>query len=352
MKRHGGLWPRVIAFDNLLDAFRRARAGKRARPDVLAFEMNMESELLALQRELAHGSYTPGAYRLFTLYERKPRAIAAAPFRDRVVHHALMNVVEPLLDRSFIHHSYACRVGGGVHRAVAYYRRRARTATYALKMDIASYFPSVDHELVKHELRRRLKDRAALALFEAIIDGAPPGEPRLEYFPGDDLFTPIERRTGIPIGNLTSQFLANLYLDRFDHFMEARSGIRGYLRYVDDMVVLADDKGLLWDIRDRAAHFLESLRLRLHPNKVHVFRVVDGIDLLGYRVWPDRVLIRNDNGHRFSRRLRTLARLYAEGRLRLDGVDSRIQSWIGHAAHADTHALRRRIFHGVVFSRG
>jgi len=143
----GKLWQRVVAFENLLLAFRKARRGKGHSPEVAEFGLNLEPELLCLQRELKAGNYWPGKYRLFTIYERKPRLIAAAPFRDRVVHHAVMNVLEAPLDRTFIHDSYACRKGKGVHAAVGRYQCWARRYAYVLQMDVAKYFPSIDCDL-------------------------------------------------------------------------------------------------------------------------------------------------------------------------------------------------------------
>lgn len=352
MKRLGGLWVRVTAFENLLRAYRKARLGKRTRPSVARFALNLEGELLALQRVLREGVYRPGAYRTFTIYERKPRTIAAAPFRDRVVHHALMHVIEPPLDRRFIHDSYACRAGKGVHAAVARYQGWARRYAYALKMDVARYFPSIDHTLLKEKVRRHIEDRKVLALVDVIIDTGPPQVPALAYFPGDDLFTPLARPAGIPIGNLTSQFFANLYLDDLDRAMRSRFGATAYLRYVDDMVVLDDDKGRLRELRDAVREHLERERLRLHPRKAHVSPVRDGLDLLGYRVWPRRRRLRNDNGHRFARRLRGYAAAYARGDMDWSDVHPRVRSWVGHALQADTEGLRRRILSGTVFRRG
>jgi len=354
MKRLGGIWERVIGFDNLLLAFRKARRGKRRRPPVAGFELNLEKELLALQRELQSGEYLPGAYRLFTIYERKPRLIAAAPFRDRVVHHALLNVIEPPIDRRFIYDSYACRTGRGVHAAVARYQEWARRYVYALKMDIARYFPSIDHALLKEKLRRCIKDRKVLALLDRIIDSSPPSpdDAPLIHFPGDDLFTPLERRVGIPIGNLTSQFFANLYLDAFDHFLKEHLGVKAYLRYVDDMVILDDDKARLSELRGQAGERLSQDRLRLHPHKAHIVPVRCGLDLLGYRVFTEHRRLRNDNGWRFIRKLRGFAAAYAQGRLDWADFAPAVQSWIGHASHADTWGLRKQIFSRIVFTRG
>lgn len=352
MKRLGNLWPGILAFENLLLAFRKARKGKRSRPEVARFDLDLERELLALQSELRNRRYRPGAYRLFTIYERKPRQIAAAPFRDRVVHHALLNLVEPLLDRCFIHDSYACRPGKGVHRAVDRYQVWARRYAYSLKLDVARYFPSIDHDILKCQLRRHLKDPGVLRLFDLIIDFSPlfPDEP-VTYFPGDDLLTPLARRTGIPIGNLTSQFLANLYLNELDHFVKQELRAPAYLRYVDDLVLLSDNKTDLHAWRGAIEERMRSLRLRIHPGKANIFRVRDGVDVLGYRVFPGYRLLRNDNGHRFARRLRAFAAGYRRGILDWPDFDPSVRSWIGHASQADTLGLRTKLFAATVFAR-
>lgn len=352
MKRLDGIWSWLVSFENLLRAYRKARLGKRGSLAVAEFGLGLERELLDLQRELQDGSYRPGDYRLFTIYERKPRVISAAPFRDRVVHHAVMNLLEPRLDRTFLSDSYACRRGKGVHAAVHRYQAWAQTYRYVLKMDVRHYFPSIDHMLLKDKLRRRIEDRRTLDVLDRIIDGSPKPEREPCYFPGDDLFTPLERRAGIPIGNLTSQFFANLYLDDVDHYVKRTLNVRPYLRYVDDMVVLDHDKARLADVRAAVRERLEADRLRLHPNKAHVSRVADGLNLLGYVVSPARRRLRNDNGHRFARKLRRMARAYAAGRLGWHQVVPSIQSWIGHAKHADTDGLRRAIFSQAVFIRG
>lgn len=352
MKRIGGLWQQIIAPANLYRAWRKARLGKSSRASVARFALNLERELGDLSAALSDGRYQPGCYRLFTIYERKPRQIAAAPFRDRVVHHAIMNVIEPLLDRTFIHDSYACRHGKGVHRAVDRYQHWCRKYRYALKIDIASYFASIDHDILKQQLARKLKEPPLLELLGRIIDGSPPVRATLEYFDGDDLLTPLERRCGIPIGNLTSQFFANFHLNELDHFVKQELGASAYLRYVDDMILLADDKPTLWRWHDAIAEQLAALRLRLRPSKCHLTPTEAGLDVLGYRVFPGRRELRNDNGHRFARKFRRMARAYAAGRYRLVDFQPTLASWIGHASHADTIGLRRAIFGQVIFQRG
>ncbi len=352
MKQLDGIWETVTSFANLLQAYRNARRGKRSKPGVAEFGLNLERELLALQRSLHEGTYQPGKYRLFTIYERKPRVIAAAPFRDRVVHHALMQIIEPTIDRTFISDSYACRKGKGVHVAVDRYQAWAQTYRYVLKMDIQQYFPTIDHDLLKEKLQRRIKDARVLALLDRIVESSPQSTAEPYYFPGDDLLTPLDRRVGIPIGNLTSQFFANLYLDDFDQYIKQALKVRPYLRYVDDMVVLGDDKGRLDEIRAAVRERLASNRLRLHPRKANVSPVADGLNLLGYIIYPARRRLRSDNGHRFARKFRDMAKAYQMGRLEWSRVVASTQSWIGHAQHADTDGLRRAIFSQAVFTRG
>lgn len=354
MKRLGGLWPRVVAFGNLRLGWRRARRGKGRATAVADFDLSVEREILRLQQELIEGRYLPGAYRQFTLYERKPRLISAAPLRDRVVHHALMNVIEPPLDKRFIDDCYACRRGRGVHAAVDRYQTWARRYAWVMKVDIRRYFPSIDHHLLKRELAHRIKDPDVLALLGKIIDGAIGADPvayRPGPFPGDDLLTPLERPCGIPIGNLTSQFFANLYLDRLDHRIKEDWRVPAYLRYVDDLVFLADDKDFLWEVAARLRRSLAELRLELHPRKVQLMRSSERVDLFGYVVAPGRRWLRNDNGHRFARRLRGMARAYAQGRASLADFRPSLQAWIGHARHGETEGLRRDIFSRVSFVR-
>ncbi len=346
------LWPDVVAFDNLLQRLQ-ARRGKGGHSEVQRFELNLERELLTLQRELEEGEYRPGEYHLFTLYERKPRLIAAAPFRDRVVHHALMNRVDPPIDRSFIYDSYACRTGKGVHAAVDRYQHWAQRYTYVLKLDVSRYFPCIDHLRLKEKLSCRIKDHRVLALFGLLIDTSPTNPSTVPpiWFPGDDLLTPLERPKGIPIGNLTSQFMANLYLDGLDHFIKERLRVRAYLRYVDDLILMGDDLAWLKRCKAEIIEFLTKDRLCLHPTKARAFRISEGIDLFGYRVWPSKRCLRNDNGHRFARRLRRFAQGYKAGRLEWSDFNPSVQSWIGHASHGDTEGLRRVLFNGVTFVR-
>lgn len=249
MKRHGNLWPRVVDFANLEAAARQAQRGKRYRENVLEFNYNLEGELLALHGELESKSYQPGPYRTFHIVEPKKRMISAAPYRDRVVHHALCNVIVPIFERTFIHDSYANRVGFGTHRALRRFTKFARANKYVLQCDLQKYFASIDHDILKKLIRRKVKCRDTLWLIDTIVDHSNKQEPAAFYFPGDDLFTPSERRRGLPIGNLTSQFFANVYLNGFDHFVKEKLSVARYVRYVDDFALFSDDREFLAEAR-------------------------------------------------------------------------------------------------------
>jgi len=351
MKRIGNLWPRVIAFDNLYQAAYRVLRGKRGQVRAGLFFFDIEGELFRIQRELIHHTYKPGGYRTFWISDPKPRLISAASFRDRVVHHALVQVIEPVFERRFIHHSYACRTGRGNHRALAAFTRWARASRYVLKLDVHKFFPSIDHQILKQTIRRAIKDRDVLCLCDRIIDGSNHQEPVGLHFPGDDLLSPANRRRGIPIGNLTSQFFANVYLDPLDHFIKERLGIRRYLRYVDDLACFGEDKQQLRDWRAAISGFLMGLRLRLNEGKSRIRRVKEGIEFLGFVVLPDRLRLNSRNTGRMRRRIRLLLRRYAQGSIAWNDVYASLQAWNAHAAHGDTWNLRGDVYGRAVFSR-
>jgi RNA-directed DNA polymerase len=351
MKRYGNLWSQVIAFENLLQASRQAQRGKRFRSSVLAFNYNIEAELNQLQQELLTQTYRPGAYTTFEIRDPKPRLISAAPYRDRVVHHALCNIILPIIERTFIHDTYANRVGYGTHKALQRFISFTRSSQYVLQCDIRKYFPSVDHEILKTCLRRKIKCPDTLWLIGTIINHSNPQEPVLEYFPGDDLLTPLQRRHGLPIGNLTSQFFANVYLNGFDHFVKEQLKVQKYLRYVDDFALFSDDWSFLVDARHAIEDYLAQLRLIIHPIKSQLFETCYGVNFVGFRVLPDRIRVRNDNLRRSRHRLRQLQQAYANGTITLDELIQRLQSWEAHLFHGNTCGLRRSIFDYWEFSK-
>ena len=339
----GTLFERVASFPNLLQAARLASRGKRFRPNVAAFALDLESQLHQLQHELVSRSYRPGPYRTFVIREKKPRFISAAPFRDRVVHHALCNIIEPIFDRGFSFDSYACRKGKGTHAAVERASTYARRYRYVLKCDVEKYFPSIDHAILFDLLAERIWDKEVRWLIRTILDGSNPQPDARHYFPGDDLFAPCERRQGIPIGNQTSQFFANVYLDKLDHYVKAALRVPGYVRYVDDFLLFDRDKRRLQEMRVAIDEFLVQVRVRLHPRKCFVTPVTTGFTFLGYRIFPTHRRLDADNVRRFKRRLRRDRQAVAEGRLSTRELNASVQSWIAHAVHADTAHLRTRL---------
>lgn len=351
MKRIGNLWPQIISLENLHRAAYQVLRGKRDQSAAGDFFRDLEGNLLRLQDELLSGSYVPGGYRTFWISDPKRRLISAAPFKDRVVHHALVNVIEPVFERRFIHHSYACRTGKGTHRALTQFVRWARESRYVLKMDIRKFFPSIDHEILKDRIRRTIKDPEVLRLSDLIVDGSNAQEPVTGYFPGDGLLTPLERRRGIPIGNLTSQFFANVYLDALDHFVKDRLGMTRYLRYVDDFCCCHDSKDYLTGLRERISEFLFMLRLRLNEGKSRVRQVKEGVEFLGFVVLPDRLRLNQTGVRRQRRRLKKLQKDYAAGLIGSGDVKASVQAWVAHAEHGDTCRLRNDVLGSARFKR-
>jgi len=249
-RRYERLFGQIANFQALHDAARRAIKGKRKKPGAASFFANLEGELLALERQLRDSEYRPGHYVAFEVNDPKRRIVSAAPFRDRVVHHALCAVVEPIFEAGFIDHTFANRIGKGTHRAIEAYECYRDRHSHVLRCDIYRYFPAIDHATLKSDFRRRIICPPTLALLDLVVDGSNAQEPVDRYFDGDDLFAPFRHRRGLPIGNLTSQFFANVYLDGFDHFVS--EVLRApYVRYVDDFALFHDDPAILveWWLR-------------------------------------------------------------------------------------------------------
>jgi len=352
MKRYGNLWPQVTDFSNLLSAAKRAQRGKRYRDNVLLFNHNLESELLKIQSDLINRSYQPGDYKTFHIVEPKKRMISAAPYRDRVVHHALCNVIAPIFERTFTADSFANREGYGTHRALRRFVADARRHTYVLQCDIRKYFPSIDHEILKTIIRRKIKCADTLWLIETIIDASNEQERVEHFFAGDDLFTPSERRRGLPIGNLTSQFFANVYLNSFDHFVKERIKARSYVRYVDDFALFGNDRAFLSEARLAIEEYLAGLRLKIHPVKSQLFETRKGASFLGFRVLPCQLRVKSENLRRARRRLKRLQSQFAAGEISLAKLNNCIKSWIAHLEHGDTWELREEVFARLTFVRG
>lgn len=343
-RSHGNLFPRLLDFGTLLAAFGKARRGKRHKPDVVRFDLELEPELLRLQAELAAGTYRPGPYRSFYVNEQKRRLITAAPFRDRVVHHALLAVLEPVFEPAFIHDSYACRAGKGQHKASDRYQSWARRYRFVLRGDVVKFYPSVDHDILNGILARRVHDRRMLGLLRAVVDsgaGILDSEYRPAWFDGDDLFAPLSRKRGLPIGNLTSQFFGNVCLNELDHFVKERMRCRAYLRYMDDFAVFGDDRAELADHRRAIDECLAGLRLTLQRGRTRVWRTSDGSEFLGFRVFPGHRLPRKATVYRYARHLRRLGA--RRGPRALRKVRDSLTAWRGHVQHGKAHQVNRLV---------
>jgi len=349
MKSHKHLYEQVLDWDNLYLAYRKARKGKRGRPPAATFEFDLESNLVTLQQELRAKTYQPGAYSSFYIHEPKRRLISAAPFRDRVVHHALCNVIEPIFERSFIFDSYANRVGKGTHAALDRAQEFARRYPYVLQCDVKQFFPSLDLAILKENLARKLADADVLWLIERILAsgvGVLSEEYDMEWFPGDDLLAATRPR-GLPIGNLTSQFWANCYLNPFDHFVKRELRCGGYVRYVDDFLLFGADKPTLWDWRQAVVDRLADLRLTIHPG-AQPRPVAEGIPFLGFVVYPTHRRLKRRKVIYFRRKLRTEMRAYRAGKIPARKVSASVLGWINHARYGDTWGLRRAVLKEVV----
>lgn len=350
MKTYRHLYRQIYSFENLYLAYRKARKGKRGREGPADFERIQEEELLSLQEELRLFTYKPGAYRSFYIHDPKKRLISAAPFRDRVVHHALCNVIQPIWEERFIFDSYANRVGKGTHRALDRTTQFARRYQYVLQCDIRQYFPSIDHELLISEFARRVRDESTLWLCQQILNsgvGVLSDEYEMVWFPGDDLFA-ANRPRGLPIGNLTSQFWANVYLNGFDHFIKRELKCPAYLRYVDDFLLFANDRRMLLNWKGEIIQWLSGLRLTLHERSAQVYPVQTGIPFLGFRVFPDHRRVKRRKVIHFRRKLRRSVRDYASGNIPFAKLDAMIKGWANHVRYADTLGLRRSILGDII----
>jgi len=342
VKTYTNLWSRIIDFESLLAAYRRASKCKRYTRDVLMFTENLEENLIQLQNEMVWKMYQPTPPREFYITVPKRRLIAAPAFRDRVVHHALCAVIEPLLERRFIFDSYACRLGKGNHAGVArlqYFEKLAHEkwgSYYAYKGDIKGYFPSIPHDILKRVIRSTIADRDVLDLLDTIIDSS--------------------GVKGLPIGALTSQLMANLYLDNLDHFVKETLQCKFYLRYMDDFVVLVPRKEEAKDIESKISLYVEDvLSLEMNP-KSGIVKESNGIHFCGFRVWPTHILPAKPAFRRAVRRLKHLANQYGEGKISQKQARQSVMSFIAHYKHSNSQrsvqsALDKIVFKGAGYER-
>lgn len=343
------MFAQLTSWENLLLAYRKASKGKRSKKDVAAFEYRLEENLLQIQSELQSGEYSPGKYHSFYIHEPKRRLISAAPFRDRVVHHALCNLMEPIFETGFIDDCYANRIGKGTHRALDRAQQYSRKFRYCLQCDIRQFFPSLDHEILMGQINRKLLDRDALWLVSRILEsgiGVLSEQYDMVYFPGDDLLAATRPR-GLPIGNLTSQFWGNLYLNGFDHFVKRQLKCRGYLRYVDDFILFANEKKTLWGCKSQLEKRLAQLRLVIHPGAAPR-PVEDGFTYLGFRIFPQERRLKRQKGIYFHRKLKGLAAQLKLGVITHGQLQQTLLGWVNHVRYGNTVGLRKAIFNSIL----
>ena len=328
MKRKGYFFNDLCGFGNLHAAFKKAWRGCGRSDDACRFFFHLETDLLQLKNELESGNYFPAAYRYFTIHDPKERLISVAPFRDRVVHHALVNVLEPVFEPTFIHDSYATRKGKGTHQAVRQAQRMLRKNRYYLKMDVARYFHCIDHSILLSFVSKKVKDKAVLAVVERIVRNA-------DGCPG------IADGKGLPIGNLTSQFFANVYLNPLDHFAKDDMGW-AYIRYMDDMVLFSNSsKSLKTALRHTIEFLREKLGLHLKDQVTQIGTRGHGLPFLGYRIFPRLLRLKRVNLKRSIRRLDKKHRQYHEGIITEQSYVMSVRAVFDHVAFADTWRLRQ-----------
>jgi retron-type reverse transcriptase len=275
----------VASLDNLFLAAHKARRGKARRLDVEEWWLRRETEIVALREELLSGSYQPGGCRFFDVFRPKRRTIGAAPFRDRVVHHALCNLLAPLLERRFIARSFSCQIGKGTTAARECCRQLTNRHRFVMKCDVRKFFPNIDHAVLLEKLGRELRGEHVLALCGRIVASHRTGpEVPMPLFPGDDLAA--DRPRGLPIGNLTSQLWGNFFLDALDHRITGGERHGAYLRYTDDFLIFGDDKARLWELHAVAREELAAARLKLAEPKSRLLATREGVPFCGFRFLP------------------------------------------------------------------
>jgi retron-type reverse transcriptase len=277
------LYEKIYAIDNLYLASKKALKGKKSTQSASEFWMNEDKEIFKIHQLLKDKRYTFGRYREFNINDKGIlRKISAAPFRDRVVHHAIMNIIEKDFEKSFIYDTYANRKNKGVSKAlyrVKYYMKKYK---YYLKIDIQKYFPSIDHEILKQQLLKKIKCEDTMHLLSQLIDTSNKQHNAYFYFKDDTLFSPYDNKKGIPLGNLTSQFFGNVYLNRFDHYVKEVLGL-AYIRYVDDMILFSNEK--LDFILKNTKEYLSRFRLKVHPKKIVFGLTKNGVEILGHKIY-------------------------------------------------------------------
>ncbi len=343
------MWDDLCSIETLFKAYKKASKSRRSRFDVAAFEYNLEENLFNLQKELQDRVYQHGQYHSFYIHDPKKRLISAADFRDRIVHHALVSVLEPIYEKLFLPNSYANRVGKGTHRAVKMCSSMMKRYRFYLFMDVRQFFPSVDHQILLDLLRKEINDENILELSQIILKS---GEKVLNtqydmnWFPNDDLFAK-NRPRGLPIGNMSSQFWANVYLHGLDLFLVGSQAGEAWVRYVDDFIVFSNSKSDLHQIKSCTIRFLEKLRLVIHEGSAQPTPVSQGITFLGFRLFPGYKRLKRTKLINGWRKLSRSKRSFGEGYLPWKTFENQLKGWLNHVRYGNTWHLRNQILRNL-----
>ncbi len=344
MKTYDNIYGEIISLPNLYCAYGRAI---KSRKDATLFEFNRDihGNLWQLHLELLNKTYEPYPYTVFYVRDYKERRIMAPHFRDHVVHHAIHSWLERIYDASFIHDSYACRKGKGTHRAFFRLKKFAgmhNESDYFMKCDITKYFYSIDQHALLEIIRRKIKDESLLGLLEKII-GSHCEEEAPDHLK-NSLVSVEAQRKGIPIGNLTSQLFANIYLNELDYFVKHKLRMKHYVRYVDDFAMLFGDKKSLHEAWRQIHVFLGNrLFLRLEKSKKQINRISFGVDFAGYVAFRHYVRVRTRNYRLFRVKLDDRMRKYSCGKLSQDNIHASLASYSGHLSHTNSNKIKERI---------
>lgn len=334
MRIYKNIFKRIISPENLFSAWDAFKSDKRKKPDVLQFEWILEQNIFQLHRDLRNKTYRHGPYSGFWIHDPKQRHIHKATVRDRILHHAVFSVVNPIFEPTFIPTSFSCRIGYGTHKGVDVLQKMIvntgknnTSRCFVLKCDIKKFFDSVDHEILLSIIKKRIKDDDALWLLESVVRS-------YESAPGK----------GIPIGNLTSQLFANVYMNELDQFVKHRLKVKRYVRYTDDFAIVAQDKKYLEKLLPPISEFLENeLAVKLHPNKIILRSICQGVDFLGYVIFPKHRLVRSKTKHRMFRKLGRRMEEHRAGNTTKMNFEQSLQSYLGVLSHANTYRLRENI---------
>jgi RNA-directed DNA polymerase len=339
MKIYKNIYEQIISLDNLFLAWDKFKSDKQKKRDVREFEWHLEENIFQLHRDLEHRKYKHGVYTSFYIHDPKQRHIHKAVIRDRILHHAIFNILNPIFESTFISNSFSCRVGKGTHKGIDALNKSLRQESsnnfkscFALKCDIRKFFDTVDHSILLDIIIKRIKDADAIRLLEEII----------ESFISQR--STIFQRKGLPLGNLTSQLFANIYLNEFDQFVKQKIRIKHYIRYTDDFVVVSECRQYLENIIEPIRVFLSNkLALELHPNKVTIRKFHQGVDFLGYIVFPRYRLLRTKTRKRIFRKLKERVEEYKNGAINKQSLEQSLQSYIGVFSHANAYNLGQEL---------